>query len=293
MYKKILLTLFAWVFISQQAMSEEITLSIPLNTTVIQSSEESFAIKGYDPMDWGGKFKIKENRNIESYLTVDGISEGGQKETQFDLTIELKKFDESIQGSSPLEWDDEEDEFDLTEEVRHLFDLPIQAEFNGNMTLKNTESEEYLLYDVGIELYFRYIFIPVEKSLEVGRTLTQEFFMGVDDFDFPAELEIEDELFWDNDDDDYGLDDQEPTLLIEYTITEITDSEVFADISGRIVTASPTPSMKPKFTLQGKGVWQRTNPLVNEISFDFDYSEKRTYSHMSLKGFRKTKSRLL
>jgi hypothetical protein len=280
------------VFIFQQSLPGEITLSATLNTTVIQLHEETLSIEGKN-RDWGGKFKINEKRNIKNSLSICDISEDDENGQMFDLTIKLKKFNEIIETSPKLE--DDDSDF-LTEEVRSLFNISIPAKFNGEMTLNDSTSDEDLLFDLGLEFYFRTIFILVNKELEVGNTLVQEFFLRPDDtardIKDSLPLEFNEQLYWWNNDDE-DLDDAEPILLIKYTITKITDSAVFADISGGLLTASPSPSMKPIFTIKGKGIWQRANPMINEISYDFNYSEKRTHSTMSLKGSRKTKSYLL
>jgi hypothetical protein len=294
---KILVTMLACVFISQQSIWGELTLSAPLKTTVIQLHEETLSIKGNHP-DWGGKFKIIEKRIIKNNLSIDDISKDGNNGLKFNLTIKLRNINENVEISPKLE-DDDSCDF-LNKEIRTLFNIPIQANFSGRMTLNDSSLDEYyLLFDLGLEFYFRTIFIPIGKKLEVGKTLMQEFFLRPDDIadavtdeDDTVPLEFNDQLCGWNKDDEYheNLDDVEPILLIKYTITKITDSAVFADISGGLVTASPSPSMKPSFKISGKGIWQRANPMVNEISYDFNYSEKRKYSTITLKGFRKTKS---
>ncbi|MBA3603618.1 MAG: hypothetical protein H0W50_08255 [Parachlamydiaceae bacterium] len=292
------------ILLTVESVSEETVLEIPLHTTVLQTNKDSVLIKGSDP-DWGGKFQLKDEKNSKAFITIDGISKDKHGHgSLFNLTIELKKFKE-ILVSSPKSEDDYDDDFDdydeenLNDSVKQLYGIPIPVEFNGCMTVPEIGLDvldEFLLYDIGFQSYFRSIFIPIGKKLKVGKIMTEEFFLFSDDMvgdedsdgnEFP--LELKKKISFDLDDDYDG--DAEPRLLVKYKITKITSTEVYADIFGDIVT-SPNSKMKFTFKIEGKGVWNRDNPLINEISINYAYTEKRKKSYMNITGLQITKSRL-
>lgn len=280
MCNKLLISLFSLLLTFEQVLLASVIISAPLNSPVIQSHEELLLSKGSN-RDWGGKFELKENRKFKNYLTLNRISKDRARGLNYHLTVELKKFNQTVKSRPALE---EDDSYSLTEEVKELLDTPLHLEFNGE--INSNQSEAYLLLDTGLELFIRNIFMPFDKKLDVGTTFEQEFFLRPDDAVRDEEgslpLVIQDSMDWADFDDDSDLDDLEPKLLIKYTITKITDSEVFAKITGL------SSSMDPSLIINGKGVWQRSNPLINEISYDFQYSEKRKNSWIDIEGSRKT-----
>jgi hypothetical protein len=283
---------------SAEAMSKEIILDIPLNITVIQTNVDSVTIKGSDP-DWGGKFQLTDKKNAQTFIIVDGISKDKHGDPLFELTIKLKKFKQNLNFFPKFEdgYDDYDDEESLNDSVKSLLGLSIPVKFNGCMSIQEIgleDNNEYLLYDIGLESFLRNIFIPIGKKLKVGKIITQEFFLFSDDAiqgdDEDSDinympLELTDKDSFGDVDNVYA----EPILLIKYKISAITESKVYADISGGIIV-SPNAKMKPTFKIVGKGVWDRVNPLVNEISINYVYTEKRKKSHMNITGIRKTKS---
>ncbi len=300
MFRNIIMVVCSSILLTVESVSEETILEIPLHTTVIQTNKDSVLIKGSNP-DWGGKFQLKDEKNSKAFITIDGISTD-KHGPLFNLTIKLKKFKETVVSSHKLE-DDYDDDYDYDDEdlnvsVKQLYGIPIPVEFNGWMTVPEIgldDLDESLIYDIGFQSYFRSIFIPTGKKLKVGKVMTQEFFLFSDDMigdedsdgnEFP--LELKKKIPFDYED---ASDYSEPRLLVKYKITKITSTEVYADIFGDIVTP-PNPKMKPTFKIEGKGMWNRDNPLVNEISINYAYTEKRKKSYMNVTGSRITKSRL-
>lgn len=290
MQGKLLFLLTCLFLMCKHNINAEAYLSLSLNTPIIQSQEEILLIEGKN-RDLGGKFKIKENRKFNNVLSVDNFTQDGKNKLSLDLTITLKDFYENIE----IYPNEDEDTSDLSEEIKSLLNIPVQAKFNGGLILNDTTENDYLLHDLGLEFNFRSIFFPIEKRLEVGEVFTQEFFLRPDDAamdeDETLPLEFENGPDW-SEMDEEDLEDMEPIFLIKYTITEITNSFVYAYISGELLIASPSSTMKPTFTISGKGAWNRANPLINEIFYDFNYTEKRSKSRMNIKGFRKFNSNI-